>query len=758
MPSKFTTTACDSFVLSEQDLPLSSKLATEGLFTLGSGYLHIRGSLEEAICNDPQNLSYMRLPGNVTAEQFTGGKQKWGTYIPGVFGSHPMLNRQMVNLPWFLGLELVTDGEKLDISQSRISEHRRALHLRQGVLERNLVWHTRQGAQIRVRFERFISAVRPQLLVQAVTLCAEKELTVQIIGTIDTDIRTSGHDHLVERHVSSSGLRAHAHVKTDTGIEVNIASLLRSACAMQPLDTRTSAQRAAACATIIIPAGEAITVEKLTAVSTSRDLEIYWPADKVLASASAVSLANLQAEHVATWAGRWSQCDVEIEGSSADQLAMRVSIYHLLRCHVPQDNRVAIDAKGYAGDAYFGRFFWDTEMYLMPFYLYTDPERARTLVEFRLTTLPGARANARLYGYPGARYAWESDDAGAENCPNWQYRDHEVHVSADVVYGWAHFDRAHAAGQFLPQTAEAIVETCRYWMARMDVRTGDDFPSLLGVMGPNEYAPISPNNAYTNRLVKFVLGLGAGELGQAGGASDAEQKAFQSAADKLPIPRSAVEPALVLENEIFEQLAPPRFDELWTDTTRGYYGQASQERIYRSQNLKQADVLMLMMLFPNEFSDSEVQTAWDYYLPKTTHDSSLSAGAHAIIACRLGLYQEAWRFWEMSSRIDIEGGAAQGIHIASCGVNWQIAVFGFAGISTAFVSEVLQLRPRLPAQWTRLAFPLVWKGTPVRIELTPGRTQVTNCGTAPLDIEIDGFKSTVAPSATCIAEESEVRR
>ncbi len=327
---------------------------------------------------------------------------------------------------------------------------------------------------------------------------------------------------------------------------------------------------------------------------------------------------------------------------------------------------------------------------------------------------------------------------------------------ADVVYGWAHFDRAHGSRQFLHQTAEAVVETCRYWMARMDVRPGDDFPSLLGVMGPNEYAPISPNNAYTNRMVKLALGLAAGELGKTGGASEAEREAFRDSADKLPIPRSISDPALVLENELFERLAPPRFDELWTDPTRGYYGQAPQERIYRSQNLKQADVLMLMMLFPGEFTDKEVKTAWDYYQPKTTHDSSLSAGAHAIIACRLGLDGEARRFWEMSSRIDIEGGAAQGIHIAGCGINWQIAVFGFSGVSTAFASETLRLRPRLPAGWTRLAFPLVWKGTPVRIELTRNRSQVTNCGSVPLEIEMDGRKSILAPGETCVAEKSEV--
>ena len=130
-------------------------------------------------------------------------------------------------------------------------------------------------------------------------------------------------------------------------------------------------------------------------------------------------------ENKAQWARLWKRAGVSIVGDETAQKAVNFSIYHLLRSVNPDDSRVAVCAKGYSGEAYFGHFFWDTEVYLLPFYLYTNPELAKKLVEFRIQTLPGAMANAKAYGYPGARYPWESSVSGEEQCPNWQYADHE---------------------------------------------------------------------------------------------------------------------------------------------------------------------------------------------------------------------------------------------------------------------------------------------------------------------------------------------
>ncbi|MFQ5807457.1 MAG: glycosyl hydrolase family 65 protein [Phycisphaerae bacterium] len=718
----------DTWTIVESPFRVETARAYEGLFTLGSGYLHVRGSLEEHLADAPQNVEYTRLPTNVSSERFPQAKAKWGTYVPGVFGKHPLLNAEMINLPWFLGLAPSVDGERLDVEKGGIDQHRRELHLHDATLIRWLRWRAKSGARVSVVFERFVSAARPYLCVQRMMLSANRAVSIVVHAAIDADVRTNGYDHFREVTLNpADGSGIACRVQTDGGVAVEMLTRMRAPECNWRYEGASRA--ATSFASVALAANEELVVEKRTALATTRDLSEQSAADW-LKEVESLSFEQLHAEHREIWKKRWELCDVVVEGDKQSQLALRTSLYHLLRAHPGERARVAIDGKGYTGDAYWGRYFWDSEMFLLPFYLYTDPPRARTLADFRVITLAAARENARHYGYGGARYAWESDAEGNECCPNWQYADHEVHVTADVVYGLAHYasgagDEAYLRGA----AAEVVVETARYWMQRLDWRAGEDHPSLLGVMGPDEYTPISNNNTYTNRLVKFALGLAA-RIGEAGGASIEEREVFARAAEGLPIPRAA-DGLLVLQCEGFDALAEPRFDELWQDRGRTFAAQVSQERLYRSKCLKQADVLMLMMLFPHEFSDAEVRRAWDYYVPLTTHDSSLSAGVHAIVACRLGLLEDAWRFWESATGVDLNverGGAAEGVHIANAATVWQMAVFGFAGMQTAMQADVLTFQPRLPSGWSRLAFPIAWKGGRVYVEITQEQVTVTNRG------------------------------
>ncbi len=829
--------------------------AYEGLFTLGSGYLHVRGSLEEPLDDAPQNETYWRLPANVTAEPMRHPVSKVGTYVPGIYARHPLLNNELINLPCFLGLVPSIDGERLNLDRCDVRDHLRTLHLADAVLERSFNWRTQSGATVAVRFERFISAARPHLCLQRLTLTPDRQVRVEIEATIDAGVTTNGFDHFTNRELApAANDRIRCEVATDSDT-VEIASELRAADADLRISGVAADDSGDGEAIALFAhferaiAGRQIAVEKRTAVTTSRDVQ-GRSAQVELDAVAPLTWEKLHAEHAAIWKQRWDTCDVTIEGDPASQLAMRMALFHLLRAHPASehasqrptpsgaapvaadaksrlqpdvivnplvDKPLAIDAKGYAGEAYWGRFFWDTEMYLLPFYLYTDPTRARTLVDFRIRTLDGARANARRYGYPGARYAWESDADGLECCPNWQYADHEVHITADVAFALVHYTRATGDASFLcGPAATVLVETARYWMQRIDWRppegtgngdqgsgTGDApigaatvgersrrlegadvaaghstgcragpaprvaaeaeagcfpdprspipdpslaTPVLLGVMGPDEYTPISDNNAYTNRMVAFAL-QAAADFGDAGGATPGERSAFADVAARLPIPRSA-DGSLVLQCDHFEKLAEPNFDVHWSDHSRPFAAQVSQERLYRCKALKQADVLMLMMLFPHEFSDREVRDAWNYYLPYTTHDSSLSAGVHCIIASRLGLPEIALEFWQRASRIDLDvehGGAAEGIHIANCGAAWQMAVFGFAGLQPAIHEDTLKFAPALPAEWRRLAFPLIWKGAPLYVELDPAGLTLRNRGERAMVAEVYDQRRSIAP-------------
>lgn len=715
----------------------------EGLFTLGSGYLHVRGSVEEHFANAPQNMEYIRDPLTGSGEPFRRAVAQWGTYIPGVYGHHPLLNTELINLPYFLGLAPIIDGERLDGRTSDIEAWRRVLRLDTASLHRTVRWRTASGKRVEARFDRFISAARPHLSVQRMTLRSDAPAEAVIEAGLDADVRTNGYDHfkaILMEPVGEAGLACR--LRTDAGDRVEVRTRLalsEEAEISREVATRTATLRAE----LALSAGHVLTVEKRSAIATSLDGDERG-AEDYLKEAAGKPYEELFEEHRRVWEERWRRSDVEVDGDESSQQALRAALYHLHRAHPGRDAKVSIDAKGYAGEAYWGRFFWDSEVYLLPFYLYTDPPLARTLTRFRVCTLTGAKANAARYRYEGARYPWEADHRGAECCPAWQYRDLQVHVTADVAFALAHDVAATGDCEFLEREAAKVwVETARYWVSRIDRREGDDRPHLLGVMGPDEFTMLSSNNAFTNRMASLNLNLAA-QYGHHGGATEEERREFVRIAEGLTIPRLRAAdgkgPDLVLQCEEWPHLAEFPFDEQWTDRTRSIAGQVKLERLFRSRVSKQADALLLMALFPQEFTDAEVRRAWDEYVPRTAHDSSLSAGVHALVALRLNLDDDALEYWRVGARVDLDrhyGGAAEGLHIAAAGATWTVAVLGFAGMKSALHRRVLTLSPRLPRAWTRMAFRVVWRGHPVRVEVTHDHVTLTSL-MSPDEAELEG--------------------
>lgn len=728
----------------EPEFEVERTKSFEGLFTQGSGYLHVRGSLEEHLADEPQNGSDSLNPSHV----------KWGAYVPGLFCPVPGGGRTMINLPFFIGLTPAVDGEELDMTRCCIKNYHRELHMKNALLVRSFSWKTLQGATLEITFERFVSMEHPHLVVQRLSMVSDRPVVATVRAWTDADVRTKGKDYFEEvTHEVSGSQGMLTRVKTTGEHDVAILSRMK---ADEEDQWAFASDGKGGCLTRCFELAPEIplVIEKHSVVTTSFDRQ---PVDALalLADISNLTFEDLLKEHSAIWDSRWRCANVTIEGDDRSDYALRVSIYHLLRAHVTGDSRVSIGAKCFGGDTYNGTFFWDTDIYVLPFYTYTDPERARSLIDFRIQALPGAVRNAKRLGYKGARYPWQSDDKGDEGCAMWEYSQMQPHINCDIVYAADSFARATGDEAWLRgEAAEMIVEIARFWCDRVDWRSGDDYPSLLGVMGPDEYQIISNNNAYTNRMTSHALRLAA-SVGREGGATPEECREFREIADKLPVVRR--DDGLVLQAEGFDRKAEVSIEELHTNKELPFMWVVPLAKIYRSRLCKQADVLLMMALFPDDFTDKEVQQAWDYYVPVTTHESSLSACIHAIIALRLGMMEEAWAFWKKGSETDVDTtrkvttGAAEGPHAAGNGGNWMVTVFGFAGLKNAMESEVLSLSPRLPAGWQRLSFPLVWKGIPLSISITAEEVELCNQGSSDCVAVVNGTQVTVAggSSITC---------
>jgi len=706
----------------------------EGLLTQGNGYMDVRASFDEGIKSVDQAEEYERKPANVTLEKGKVTPSKWGTYIPGIVGRHPHLLTEIINLPYFFEIVFFAGDERLSMEDSNISEHVRYLDMRDGSLNREFVWKTDSGLTLKMEYVRFLSYVNRHTAISQVKVSVlSGEGDVSFASGINAGVRTNGFNHFEKVQLDDCKNRVSATVLTNGGSTVLMTSELLVDADVTVTGIKDD-KRVASLGKKYVKTGDSFIIQKLVAVATDFDREDGELLERnrryldELLSSGAKSIFD---SHREIWAKKWEESDIIIEGDDRTQKALRMSIYHLLRSNNDEDDRVAICAKGYAGEAYFGRYFWDTEINMLPFYIYTNPEAAKKLLMFRYNTLEGAKRNARAYGYPGARYPWESSITGDEECANWQYCDHEVHVTADIIYAVMHYVKATGDVDFIKDYAiDIMVETSRYWCKRVDKNADGSF-SLLGVMGPDEYLPITSNNRYTNKMVRFALEttldclkdiqfkdkkayeLIEGRLS----LSQEDLDEFKSVAEGIIVGYDSSDD-VVLQCDEFMSYADLDFDSIWKDRSRCFGEFISQEKNYRSKALKQADVLEMFMLFRHEFSLEKLRNNYDYYEPITTHDSSLSAAVHGILCAWMDREEEALAFLDKVIDIDMSDsklGAKEGIHIANCGGLWQLVVFGFAGMRSAMDSDELVFEPHLPKHWKSLSIPIKFRGKVERI-------------------------------------------
>ena len=713
----------------------------EGIFTQGNGYFHVRGSFEEGLADAPQNEVYTRTMKSVTTEQQRHPLSKQGTFLPLMMGKHPFLEEVIINLPYFMRIEIAAGNEKLDMIRSDIRDYRRVLNMKTGELTRSFTWITASGEEIDVKFSRFASLDEKRLFVQQADLKPRKGTPyITVKSGIDAGVTTNGYCHFTESSLFEKENKIGVTVKTDVGERASIMCENQ----LRGLDAVCHTELEKTTIDVIYEGAltENATLVKYSVLGCSRDrTEDYIKEMKeCLEQTARLEYKQLLEKSKINWEQKWKDSDVLVEGCQKLQDSLRFSIYHLLRCGGKEEERIQVCAKGFAGEAYYGRYFWDSEMYLLPFYLYTDPLSAKSLIGYRYWTLEGAKQNAQRYHCRGARYPWQSGLTGTEQCSMWEYADNEVHITADVAFGVMHYYFASGDEKFLfDKGAEILLETSRFWSERVDKGEDGEY-HLLNVMGPDEYSPMTRDNGFTNYMVKFNL-ISAletlrllkekkpdryREVMEKTNTLESELEIFKKIADSLVVPYDEKR-KLYLQSADFEDYALIDMDSIWKDKKKAFGHYASQEKIYRSRCIKQADIIALMSIFPEKFTEEQLRVAYEYYKPLTTHDSSLSPAVHMLVANRLGMEEETEQFLDRTIAVDMElvrRGAEDGIHIANCGALWQMAVQGFMGMLPAYQGEKLRFEPHMPSFIKSMETTLTWKGRKYKVHVQGEKVSV----------------------------------
>ncbi|KAA9107590.1 glycoside hydrolase family 65 protein [Microbacterium rhizomatis] len=759
----------DPWRLVETALDLEDAGVTETLFAVGNGYLGLRG-------NHPEGRQ----------------AQEHGTFINGFHETFPIrhaeqaygfaeVGQTIINAPDAKVMRVYVDDEPLSLDVADIREYERSLDFRDGVLRRHILWATPSGKLVRIDFDRMVSFEEKHLAVLSVevtVLNSDAPVTVscQLINRQDGEDVYGGTpnatkkagfdprkaDRIHERVLQpqeywQDGLRSTLSYKVaDSGMTIAVV-----ADHVIETDNEFSAR------TLIEPdiaknvfrvqakAGVPIRVTKLVSYHTSRGVparELVDRCRRTLDRARSEGVA-LQYERQRAWMDAfWTRSDVRIGGHDDLQQATRWCLFQLAQAAARADSQ-GVPAKGVSGSGYSGHYFWDTEIYVLPFLAYTTPLWARNALRMRYLMLPASRRRARQLNEAGALFPWRTIN-GEEASAYYAAGTAQYHINADVSFALAKYVRSTGDDDFLRREGVDIaVETARLWetLGFWRESDGEDTFHIHGVTGPDEYTTVVNDNLFTNVMARFNLRFAARTVREMAeddpeayraavdrlGIEPGEPEAWDRAAEAMHIPYSpafGIHPQdhVFLDKEVWDLEKTPA-------DQRPLLLHFHPLVIYRYQVLKQADVVLALFLQGNHFSDEEKLADFEYYDPLTTGDSTLSAVVQAILAAEVGYQDLALDYFRESLFVDLADlhhNASDGVHVASAGGVWTALVSGFGGMRDHFGD--LSFDPRLPADWPELAFVLHWQGTRLGITITRDEIRVAASGGAPVGFSVRG--------------------
>ncbi len=706
----------------------------EAIMTLGNGYMGIRSSHEEHYLDEMRN-----------------------TFISGTFNRFSEEEvTELPNMPDLTQIKLILDDEVFSLTTGRVIDYRRELHLWNGEVYRVIKWQSPLGKTYKIEFKRFVSHNNLHLLGQQVKVTPlSEEVAINIVSGIDGQVTNSAVQHFIEgnKRFYYGKIQEMQQKTTESDIEIYAHTVHRfvlneEIMNLKPFMTMDRRKIAGeyACS---IPQGQTLTIEKLSMYHTSRDCDLKGDLhDWALSEIEAVGQWGYDlwfeksAKAMKTF---WDEKDILIEGKEGatfDQLAIRFAQFHLKGMTPAHDNRMNIGAKGLSGEGYKGHTFWDTEIFILPYFIYSEPQVARQLLIYRYHSLNSARQKARDNGYKGAMYPWESawiEDG--EVTPVWGAADIvtgertkiwsgfiEQHITADVAYAVWQYYQVTGDHPFMEDFGfEILAETANFWCSRLEWNSNLNRYEINDVVGPDEYKEHVNNNAFTNYMahwnIELVIHLYENEPAFRELLSDkmtieADYHFWQKRLDLIYRPQPNADQIIPQDDTYLQK----KNIDLGPYKNKGKVGllfkDYNLEQVNQMQVTKQADVMILMYLLEHLFTPELKQVNFDYYEPRTLHDSSLSLSTHCVLACDLKKYNLGYSLFEKAARIDLGDNMSssdQGLHAASIGGMWQCIVNGFGGVRN--INGMLRIEPSLPEQWQRLKFEILWQGNPIIIEI-----------------------------------------
>lgn len=742
--------AGDEWKIISNNFSKDNKRFLESIFSLANGHMGLRGFFEEEYTGDT-------LQGTYLAGVYYPDKTKVGWWKIGFTESFA----KVVNSTNWIGINIKLDGQSLDLNRWNVNDFNMTLEMKTGVLTRSFIADNGDGKRTKFLFKRFLSMDNRNIA--CVSVCVKP---LNYSGTVVFEPYLDGD---VVNEDSNYGEKFWKEVEAYSDTDISVLTMetfkteYRQSTAMcvhlLSEGKRIAAQKASAfCrekyvgqtveANLIC--GKELELQKYVCVCTSRDFDRKLLPDiacKKLAEAEKLGWDELFMRHCNVMKQKWDESDVEIKGDVKAQQGIRYNIFQLNQTYTGDDPRLNLGPKGFTGEKYGGGTYWDTEAFCLPFYLYTNASIARNLLYYRYLHLEKARENAKRLGLDGALYPMVTMD-GVECHNEWEITFEELHRNGAIAYSIYNYTQYTGDTSYVDDYGiEELIEISRFYASRVTYNAKKDKYMILGVTGPNEYENNVNNNWYTNMLSAWtmdytreqLLNLKARkpqrykEVVDKLSLRDDETKKWEEISKKMYYP-------YVEELQIFEQ------QDLYMDKEQRLVSEIPKEelplnkhwswdRILRSCFIKQADVIQAFYFFPYKYNIACKKRNFDFYEPRTVHESSLSPSVYSIVASQIGYRKKAYELYVRTARLDLDNyndDTEDGIHLTSMSGSWLAIVQGFAGIY--IFDEMLTMNPYIPEQWSYYSFKMEFRGSKLAISVCTDSVQITLLGGKPLDV------------------------
>ncbi|MBU9711306.1 glycoside hydrolase family 65 protein [Evansella tamaricis] len=716
---------------------------SESIFSIGNGHMGQRANFEETYTGKSLQGSYL-------AGVYYPDKTRVGWWKNG----YPEYFAKVLNATNWIGLNIVVEGQTLDLNKVKVSGFLRELNMKEGYLSRKFTAEFPNGNQIKVTATRFVSMAQKEIGALEYTIEPMNfSGTMSVTSYLDGDIKNkdANYDEKFWDPVLSE-VKDHSGtviVKTKK-LDFHVCSTMETRFSLNnnPIDVLAEGYNREKYAGISyevpLETGKVTTIYKYVANVTNRDYkidELKMVSEKEVKQALAKGFHQLKSEQREAWALKWRDSDIEIKGDVAAQQGIRFNIFQLNQTYTGEDDRLNIGPKGFTGEKYGGSTYWDTEAYCLPFYLATaDQKIARNLLIYRKKHLEKAIENARKLGFEkGALYPMVT--MNGEECHNeWEITFEEIHRNGAIAYAIYNYVNYTGDKTYLKEHGiEVLVEISRFWEERVNYVPHKKVYMILGVTGPNEYDNNVNNNWYTNRIASWTLEYTLYVLDY---LKDVDRKKYEYWLDKLkvkdeetkkwvdiisnmyyPIDKKA---GIYLQQDGYldkEQIYVKDLDPKHLPLNQNW----SWDRILRSCFIKQADVLQGMYFLNNEFDLETKKRNFDFYEPRTVHESSLSPCVHSILACELGYKDKAYEMYLRTARLDLDNynnDTEDGCHITSMAGTWMSVVEGFGGFKV--INDNIVLNPFIPGQWKSFSFKVLFRGARLHVQVDQEMITITN--------------------------------